>query len=139
MRAGMTQLILDVGGENLVMPESRKGGYRAYLDPGFEDVEMSNRRLVRELSGDVWNAEYQYNYFKPVMKSRVIAVCRKGQRHPLICEILPPESDGERIVSRFWVMKFTEPEFYWSKNEYGVLSPLWGKFSLTLREVEPSD
>lgn len=139
MRPGMTQLILDVGGENLILPETSKGKYRAYLNPGPEDVEMISRRLVRELHGDIWVAEYQYDYFKTEMKNRVISVCRKGRKQPLVCEILPPESAGERIISRFWVMTFKEPKFYWSKNAYGTRVPLWGDFSLSLREVKPSD
>lgn len=139
MLMGLTQLILDVGGENLIMPEASKERYRAYLEPGFEDVEMASMRLTRELRGDVWRAEYQYDYFKTEMKNRVIAVCRKGQRQPIVCEILPPESDGERITSRFWVLNFTEPKFYWSKPVPGARVPLWGNFYLTLREVEPSD
>lgn len=136
---GMTQIVLDVGGEGLILPETRKGKYRAFPDPGHEDVEMITRRLVRELRGDVWVADYQYEYFEEAMKNRVIAVCRKGRRQPINCEILPPESAGERILSRFWVMSFTEPEFYWSKDEHGTPVPLWGGFALTLREVKPSD
>lgn len=139
MYMGITQLVLDVGGENLIMPESRKDGYRAYLEPGYEDVEMISRRLVRELRGDVWRAEYQYGYFTQEMKERVISVCRKGRTQPIVCEILPPESAGARITSRFWVMTFTEPKFYWGRNDHGTLTPLWGDFSLTLREVKPSD
>lgn len=140
MSPGIIQMVLDVGGENLIMPEACKGRYRAYLEPGFEDVEMASLRLVRELRGNVWRAEYQYDYFKTAMKDRVIAVCRKGRIQPLVCEILPPESARERITSRFWVLSFAEPKFYWSKkNHDGTRIPLWGEFSLTLREVEPSD
>lgn len=136
---GMTQLILDTGGESLILPESRKGGYRAELAPLSEDVEMISGRLVRELRGNVWKIAYEYGYFRDEMKNRVIAVCRKGRRTPIRCSFLPPESDGALQSSLFWVMTFTEPKFFWGRRGQGAAVPLWGDFSLTLREVKPGD
>ncbi len=139
MRMGMTQLILDTDGAGLVLPESRKGGYRAELSPLSEDVEMITGRLVKELRGDVWMISYQYGYFPDEMKNRVISVCRKGRSTPIRCSFLPPESAGALDSSLFWVMTFTEPKFFWGRNDRGARVPLWGDFSLTLREVEPRD
>lgn len=139
MLMGLTQLILDVDGYNLILPESRKGGYSAQLTPLSEDVEMVTGRLVRELRGDVWVLGYEYGYFKAEMKNRVISACEKGKRTPIRCAFLPPDSDGALSQSLFWVTKFNYPKFFWSKNAYGTRVPLWGEFSLTLREVEPSD
>lgn len=135
----MTQLILDADGAAVVLPESRKGGYTAELTPLSEDVEMITGRLVRELRGNVWVLAYQYGYFKPEMKKRVISACEKGRRQPILCSFLTPESGGELMDSRFFVTEFTYPKFYWSKNAYGTRVPLWGDFSLTLREVRPGD
>ena len=136
----MTQLILDVNGDNLVLPESRKDGYNAQLTPLGEDVEMVTGRLVKELRGDVWVIGYQYGYFKPEMKDRVIAACKKGQRMPITCAFLPPDSGGALSQSQFWVTAFSYPKFFWSRpGPDGRRVPLWGDFSLTLREVEPGD
>lgn len=136
----ITQLILDMDGPApLILPESRKGGYTAELAPLSVDVEMATGRLVKELRGEVWKIEYQYGYFTPEMKDRVIQVCRKGRREPITCEFLPPESAGERLVSRFWVMEFKRPKFFWSRpGGDGLPVPLWGDLSLTLREVKPN-
>ena len=137
MLMGLTQLILDVDGDNLILPESSKGGYSAQLTPLSEDVEMVTGRLVRELRGNVWVLGYEYGYFKTEMKNRVIAACEKGKRTPITCAFLTPDSDGALSRSRFWVTKFNYPKFAWGKGNPPV--PLWGEFSLTLREVEPSD
>ncbi len=136
----MTQLILDIEGSAVSLPESRKGGYAAELAPLSVDVEMVTGRVVRELRGEVWKIEYQYGYFTPEMKDRVIAACRKGRREPIKCEFLPPESAGPRLVSRFWVMEFKHPKFFWSRpDSLGRPVPMWGDFSLSLREVKPGD
>ena len=138
----MTQLILDIGGDNLILPESRNGGYSVQFTPLSEDVEMVTGRLVRELRGNVWVLGYQYGYFKTEMKNRVIAACEKGRRTPIRCAFLPPDSDGELSQSLFWVTSFTYPKFMWGTRLIGsgeTTVPLWGDFSLTLREVEPSD
>lgn len=136
----MTQLVLDTSADNgVILPESRKGGYFAQMVPLSVDVEMVTGRLVRELRGQVWQIEYQYGYFTEEMKNRVISACRNGQRTPIECLFLPPNS-RQLQSGRFWVTKFTYPKFYWSRPEPGGDSvPLWGDFSLALREVKPSD
>lgn len=134
----MTTLILDTEGVNLALPESRKGGYSAALAPLGVDVEMISGRMVRELRGEVWKITYQYEYFDEDMKNQVISVCRKGRREPIGCSFLPPESTN-LITSRFWVLEFKEPKFYWGRKGTGAPVPLWGGFSMTLREVKPGD
>lgn len=135
----MTQLILDTAGAAVILPECREQLYTAAFVPLSEDVEMISGRLVRELRGHVWQITYQYGYFTDSMKNRVITACRKGLAEPIRCDFLPPESDGTLSSSIFWVMTFNEPKFFWSRNVNGTPVPTWGDFSLTLREVKPSD
>lgn len=135
----MTQLVLDADGASVILPESREGGYTAEFSPLSEDVEMISGRLVRELRGNVWILNYQYGYFPDEMKRRVISACEKGKREPITCSFLKPDSDGELSRSLFWVTSFNYPKFFWSRDDNGKLAPLWGDFSLTLREVKPSD
>lgn len=135
----MTQLILDISGSPVVLPESQGQEYSAALAPLNEDVEMISGRLVREVRGNVWKITYQYGYFRDDMKNRAIATCRKGIRAPIRCSFLPPESDGILLSSNFWVMSFNEPKFFWSRDGGGKPIPMWGDFSLTLREVKPGD
>lgn len=135
----MDQLILDTTGGAVILPESRKGGYTAQFAPLHEDVEMISGRLVRELRGNVWKLGYQYGYFTTEMKNRVIAACEKGKREPITCAFLTPDSEGELSFSRFWVMEFNYPKFFWSRDDKGTPVPLWGDFSLSLREVKPGD
>ncbi len=135
----MDQLILDTNGYSVVLPESQKDGYKAQFTPLYEDVEMITGRLVRELRGNVWAIGYQYGYFPDAMKRRVIAACEKGKREPIRCAFLKPDSDGELAQSRFWVTKFDYPKFFWSRDGNGRPIPMWGDFSLTLREVKPGD
>ena len=135
----MTQLILDTRGYNLTLPESQKGGYRASYEPLSVDVEMITGRLVRELRGNVWCVEYQYGFFDDEMKSKLIAICRKGRREPIQCGFLPPESTGALRYGSFFVVGFNQPKFMWSRDADGLPVPLWADFSLSLREVKPSD
>ena len=135
----MTQLILDTAGNAVVLPECQKQLYTASFTPLSEDVEMISGRLVREHRGHVWQITYQYGYFTDEMKNRVIKACRKGQIEPIRCDFLPPESDGTLSSSIFWVMTFNDPKFFWSRDVNGTPVPMWGDFSLTLREVKPSD
>lgn len=140
MLMGMTQLILDMDGDNLVLPEVRKERYYACRVSLDEAVVMISGRMTKELGGDVWQIGYEYGYFPTDMKKRVIAACEKGKRTPITCAFLPPDSDGALIRSQFWVTAFSYPKFFWSRREPdGRRVPLWGDFSLTLREVEPSD
>lgn len=138
----MTQLILDTDGYNVVLPESQKDGYKVQFTPLHEDVEMITGRLVRELRGNVWVIGYQYGWFDTEMKSRVISACEKGKREPITCAFLTPDSGGTLSTSRFWVTAFNYPKFFWSTRLIGDRQtpyPLWGDFSLTLREVRPGD
>lgn len=133
----MTQLILDMDGVGIALPESQKGGYTAYEDDLSVEVEMISGRLVKELRGIIWRVSYQYGYFNETDKNRVIAACRKGRRTPILCSFLPPEG-GDMVSGRFWVTNFNSPKFMWSStDENGVSVPLWGDFSVELREVKP--
>lgn len=135
----MVQLILDVGGANIELPESRKGGYTAALVPLSEYVQMISGRMVAELRGNVWEVSYQYGYFNDEMKNKVLAAAEKGRTTPITCGFLPPDSTAALTYSRFFVTDFTYPKFMWSRNVDGNPVPLWGDFSLILREVDPHD
>lgn len=130
----MTQLILDVGGMAVALPESQKGGYTAYEEDLSVEIEMISGRMVSELRGVVWRVNYQYGWFNDEDKARVIAASRKGRRTPILCSFLPPER-AERITASFFVTDFSEPKFMWSSDG----KPLWGDFSLSLREERPHD
>lgn len=139
----MTQLILDVGGANIELPESKKGGYTAIMTPLSEYVEMISGRMVAELRGNVWEVSYQYGYFDDAMKNKVLSVVEKGRTAPIQCAILTPDSLRELTYSSFFVTSFNYPKFMWSRDvdESGETRPmpLWGDFSLSLREVNPHD
>lgn len=137
----MTQLILDLSGNAIYMPESVKR-YRAWEEDGGAEVEMISRRTVRELRGNIWRVSYQYGYFNDEEKERVIESCMKGRRTPIRCAFLPPRSNDMR-ESEFFVTSFTWPTFQWSRiiteggKEKSV--PVWADFSVELREVRPHD
>lgn len=139
----MTQLILDTTGYNIVLPESLKNGYRVNLQPLSVDVEMVTGRMVRELRGNVWVISYQYGYFDDTTKNNLIAACKKGRMQPVTCGFLPPDSSGALKYSSFLVTEFSYPKFMWSRiitdNGNPLAVPMWGDFSLKLREVRPSD
>lgn len=128
----MTQLVLDVAGMAVALPESIKGGYAVYEEDLTVEVEMISGRLVKELRGTVWRVNYQYGFFNDADRARVITACRKGRREPILCSFLPPEG-GEMQTSTFFVTEFTEPKFMWSREG----APLWADFSVSLREVRP--
>lgn len=130
----MNQLILDVGGYGVLLPESIKGGYTAYEEDLTVGLTMIPGNMVKEVRGSVWHVDYQYGYFKEEMKERVIAACRKGKKEPIICSFLPPNGT-ELITSEFFVASFSPPKFMWSRDK----KPLWADFSVELREVEPHD
>lgn len=139
----MTQLILDTEGYNISLPESRKGRYTAELRPLSVDVEMVTGRMVRELRGNVWYITYQYGFFTDNEKNNLISACRKGQRQSIRCGFLPPDSSGALTYSNFLVTSFTYPKFMWSRmvDNTGTIVqvPMWGDFSMEIREVSPSD
>ena len=134
----MTQLILDTDGYNISLPESRKDGYHAERSPLSQDVEMVTGRIVRELRGNVWIIRYQYGYFSDTEKNKLIAVAEKGKSQAITCGFLPPESSGELTYSEFLVTNFQYPKFMWSTTGTSP-KPIWGDFSVELREVNPSD
>lgn len=145
----MTQLILDTDGYNIVLPESIQGGYTVERKPLSVDVEMISGRMVRELRGNVWVISYQYGYFNDDMKEKVIAACEKGKRNPIVCGFLPPDQVDLMLYSSFFVTDFKRPKFMWSRNvskpteDPNIMvttpTPVWADFSVTLREVRPSD
>lgn len=138
----MTQLVLDIDGLNVRLPESR--AYTVENTPLAVDVEMVSGRLVKELRGNVWTITYQYGFFSDEERNRVIAACEKGRGEVIRCGFLPQESsDGALTYSDFFVTEFSRPRFMWSRkvlqnDSYGAV-PMWADFSVTLREVKPHD
>lgn len=125
----MTQLILN----GITLPESKKR-YRAWPEEGSVSVEMINRRLVKELRGDIWRVSYQYGYFSDAEKNALLAALELGRRQPISCTFLPPSS-STMLTRPFWVTDIQYPTFMWSAEG----NPLWADFAFELREVEPSD
>ena len=82
-------------------------------------------------------------FFDDDTKNKLLSVCRKGKGQAITCGFLPPNSSGTLLYSNFLVMAFTYPKFMWSQmlpGENGdTARPLWGDFSLELREVRPHD
>ena len=82
-------------------------------------------------------------FFDDDTKNKWISACRKGTRQAITCGFLPPDSSGTLLYSNFLVMAFTYPKFMWSQmlpGENGdTARPIWGDFSLELREVRPHD
>ena len=58
----MIQLILDVGGESISLPESKNGGYTVKEETLSESIQMISGRTVREYRGKVWVITHQYGY-----------------------------------------------------------------------------
>lgn len=128
----MTQLILDAGGESLVLPESRKNGYACLPTPLWTDAEMASGRLTRELRGMVYTLSYQYGLLTGEEKERFLRACEKGWREPIVCEFLTPGVDAlER--GEFLVTEFSFPRYMWEADG----AALWGDFRVILREVTP--
>lgn len=127
----MTQLIID----GVQLPESRNGGYVIQKEQLGTDVVMISGRIVRESRGSVWRIKYQYGYFKPDQMNEVIAACEKGRKEPILCGYLPQDSTGALSYGNFVVTKFNRPRFFWSRQG----NPMWGDFSVELREEKPSD
>ena len=134
----MTQLVLDVGGYAIALPESQKQGYTVDEETLSQDLIMIPGNMVKEIRGDVWVITYQYGYFNDTDKDRVIAACKKGKKEPILCTFLIPESN-KTITSTFFVTSFTRPRFMWSRNAKGETVPMWGDFNVSLREVDPHD
>ena len=136
----MTQLILDIGGESLVMPESQKNGYIVHEEPLVQSIDMISGRRIREYRGMVWTVMYQYGYLSDEDRVKFLNICRKGTTSTIDCNILIPTTD-EMVTSTFMVTSYREPKFAWGRiimedgKEKTV--PLWGDYSIELREVKP--
>ena len=136
----MIQLILDVDGAAISMPESQNGGYTIKEETLSESIQMISGRTVREYRGKVWVASYQYGYFNDADMKRVVAACEKGMKQSITCCVLTHESN-ELVTSKFIVTSFERPKFMWSRiiTESGEEKtvPMWADFSVSLREVKP--
>ena len=137
--SSMIQLILDVEGMALALPESRKGGYDAHKEPLMENVEMISGRMTRETRGKVWVLSHQNGYLDEIDMNRFIEACEKGLAQSILCSFLV-QGETELRTSRFHVTGYKRPKFMWSRtvtDEKAV--PVWGDYSVSLREVKPSD
>lgn len=134
----MTQLILDSGGASVVLPETRREAYVVDEEPLSRNLVMIAGNMVKELRGDVWVIDYQYGYFNDTDKDCVISACKKGSREPIVCNFLIPD-ENKMLTSRFFVTGYTRPRFYWSRDDKGATVPVWGGFTVSLREVDPHD
>lgn len=139
----MTQLVLDVAGQGLALPESIKGTYTVDEEELSQSLVMIAGNMVKELRGKVWVITYQHGYFNTADKDRFIAACKKGSSEPIICTFLVPESN-QTLTSEFFVTSYARPKFMWSRrvaDDDGELTPtpMWGDFSVELREVDPHD
>ena len=136
----MNQLILDVGGESISLPESKNGGYTIIEETLSESLQMISGRTIREYRGKVWVSSYQYGYFNDADMKRVVAACEKGMKQSITCCVLTHES-SELVTSNFIVTSFERPKFMWSRivTESGEEKtvPMWADFSVNLREVKP--
>lgn len=136
----MIQLILDVDGYAVVMPESKKGGYTIKEETLSESIQMISGRTVREYRGKVWVSSYQYGYFNNSDMQRVIAACEKGMQQSILCSVRTHEN-SDLITSNFIVTSFERPKFMWSRivteNGEETTIPMWADFSVNLREVKP--
>ena len=138
----MNQLVLDTTGVNLALPESLKGGYTAQETPLTQDLIMIAGNMVKEERGLAWVVTYQYGYLNDADKDKFISACVKGSREPITCSFLIPDSNQKKWGD-FFVTSFTRPKFMWSRLVPGETestpAPLWGDFSVELREVDPHD
>jgi len=128
----MIQMILDVGGQALAMPESIKGGYSIQPVNLYEDVSMISGRYTREYRGEAWQASCQYGYFNDADKDRFIAACRAGMRKSILCTVLLPKTN-ELYTNQFTVLSYRQPKFMWSTEN----TPVWGDYFVEIREVNP--
>ena len=136
----MTQLILDIGRESLVMPESQKNGYAVHEEPLVQSIDMISGRRIREYRGMVWTVAYQYGYLSDADRIKFLNICRKGTTSTIDCNILIPTTN-EMVTSTFMVTSYREPKFAWGRiimeDGQSKTVPLWGDYSIELREVKP--
>lgn len=127
----MLQLIL----AGKYLPETLRGAYSCEKETLAVSAVMLTGRQVQELRGKVWRIAYSYGYFNDDDMREIIEICERGKTEPITCGFLEQGSDGTLTYSDFFVTNFTRPKFMWSRE--GL--PLWGGFSVELREVSPSD
>ena len=136
----MIQLILDVDGDAISMPESRNGGYTIKEETLSESIQMISGRTVREYRGKVWVITHQYGYMSESDMNKFISACEKGMKQSITCSFLVHGS-SELKTSKFIVSTYNRPKFMWSRMEAGdgtePAIPLWADYSVTLREVKP--
>ena len=130
----MTQLVLDIGGAGLVLPESRKGGYSITEQPLSDELEMASGRMVRELRGLIYRIVYQYGYLSDGDRALFLQACETGWRKPIRCRFLLPT--GQMGEDNFFVTEFTWPKFLWSRRIGTEEKAVWGDFRVELREAE---
>lgn len=138
----MTQLVLDVNGVALSLPESKKGGYSVHAEPLMENVDMISGRRTREVRGKVWVVSHQNGYLNDADMAKFIEACEKGLVQPIICGFLV-QGESELKTSYFLVSSYSRPKFMWGRivTESGEEKtvPLWGDYYVSLREVKPHD
>ena len=136
----MIQLILDVGGESLSLPESKNGGYTVKEETLSESISMISGRTVREYRGKVWVITHQYGYLNESDMNKFISACEKGMKQSITCSFLVHGS-SELKTSKFIVTTYNRPKFMWSRTvtEDGEAKtvPMWADFSVNLLEVRP--
>lgn len=76
----MTQLVLDANGNNIALPESRRGGYTVSREDLSRELVAISGRMFKEKRGKVWIVSYQFGYFNEETKNKIIESCEKGQR-----------------------------------------------------------
>ena len=139
----MTQLVLDANGNNIALPESRRGGYAVSREDLSRELVAISGRMFKDKRGKVWIVSYQFGYFNEETKNKIIESCEKGRAQPIVCGFLTQNSTGALTYRDFFVTSLTRPKFMWSRLEAGEAAfapvPMWGDFSVTLREVYPSD
>lgn len=130
----MTQLVLDIEGEYIELPESEKN-YAVNEEVLYSDQPMIGGRLTREIRGSVWNISYQYGYFTETDRETLLRVLKKGVRQPISCAFVRPDDSAELEISDFFVTSISWPRYVFSRN--GI--PVWLDISFSLREVNPHD
>ena len=106
----------------------------------MQSIDMISGRRIREYRGMVWTVTYQYGYLSDEDRVKFLNICRKGTTSTIDCNILIPATD-EMVTSTFMVTSYREPKFAWGRiiTEDGQTKtvPLWGDYSVELREVKP--
>lgn len=123
----MNQIILPGG---IVLPQTSRDKYRCYEGNLSVRLEMISGRMVEEIRGRVYYAEYAYDYMGNDLMRRVLAVLRAGGAFE--AAVLPDHQDT-MISSQFICTELSQPTFAFSKRG----QPYWHNFSFKMREVRP--